>query len=90
MLNTELMGHVALVSGAGGEAGIGMAIARRLGASGAKLIVTASSSASRIGLKSYALKGLKLKAGQLTSPMKARCVNSACGQSQSGGGSISW
>lgn len=35
--------QVALVSGAGSEHGIGMAIARRLGAAGAKLIVTASS-----------------------------------------------
>jgi 3-oxoacyl-[acyl-carrier protein] reductase len=35
--------QVALVSGAGSEQGIGMAIARRLGAAGAKLIVTASS-----------------------------------------------
>lgn len=39
----ELRGQVALVSGAGSGAGIGMAIARRLGAAGAKLIVTASS-----------------------------------------------
>ncbi|OWJ96207.1 short-chain dehydrogenase [Pseudomonas sp. A46] len=36
-------GQVALVSGAGSEAGIGMAIARRLGANGVRLIVTASS-----------------------------------------------
>lgn len=35
--------QVALVSGAGSANGIGMAIARRLGAAGAKLIVTASS-----------------------------------------------
>lgn len=35
--------QVALVSGAGSEHGIGMAIARRLGQAGAKLIVTASS-----------------------------------------------
>ena len=35
--------QVALISGAGSEHGIGMAIARRLGAAGAKLIVTASS-----------------------------------------------
>ncbi len=42
-MNSELKGHVALVSGAGSESGIGMAIARRLGAAGAKLIVTASS-----------------------------------------------
>ncbi|WP_109512268.1 SDR family NAD(P)-dependent oxidoreductase [Pseudomonas ovata] len=43
MLDTQFRGHVALVSGAGSEAGIGMAIARRLGASGVKLIITASS-----------------------------------------------
>ena len=36
-------GRVALVSGAGSERGIGMAIARRLGAAGVKLIITASS-----------------------------------------------
>lgn len=38
-----MAGQVALVSGAGSESGIGMAIARRLGAAGVKLIVTASS-----------------------------------------------
>ncbi|MBV7563887.1 SDR family NAD(P)-dependent oxidoreductase [Pseudomonas sp. sia0905] len=38
-----MAGQVALVSGAGSEKGIGMAIARRLGAAGVKLIVTASS-----------------------------------------------
>ncbi|MHC8407464.1 SDR family NAD(P)-dependent oxidoreductase [Pseudomonas sp. TMB3-21] len=37
-------GQVALISGAGSEHGIGMAIARRLGAQGVRLIVTASSS----------------------------------------------
>jgi NAD(P)-dependent dehydrogenase (short-subunit alcohol dehydrogenase family) len=37
MLNTDLRGQVALVSGAGSEAGIGMAIARRLGAAGARV-----------------------------------------------------
>jgi 3-oxoacyl-[acyl-carrier protein] reductase len=36
-------GQVALVSGAGSEQGIGLAIARRLGAAGAKLIITGSS-----------------------------------------------
>ncbi len=35
--------QVALISGAGSEHGIGMAIARRLGTAGAKLIITASS-----------------------------------------------
>ncbi|AOE85454.1 SDR family NAD(P)-dependent oxidoreductase [Pseudomonas sp. TCU-HL1] len=43
MLNSGWQGQVALVSGAGSEQGIGMAIARRLGAAGVKLIVTASS-----------------------------------------------
>lgn len=43
MSEPALMGQVALVSGAGSESGIGMAIARRLGRAGAKLIVTASS-----------------------------------------------
>jgi len=38
-----MVGQVALVSGVGSAAGIGMACARRLGAAGAKLIVTASS-----------------------------------------------
>jgi NAD(P)-dependent dehydrogenase (short-subunit alcohol dehydrogenase family) len=37
MLNTDLRGQVALVSGAGSEAGIGMAIARRPGAAGARV-----------------------------------------------------
>jgi len=39
----DLSGHVALVSGAGSEHGIGLAIARRLGDLGAKLIITGSS-----------------------------------------------
>jgi 3-oxoacyl-[acyl-carrier protein] reductase len=43
MQNTEWKNQVALISGAGSEQGIGMAIARRLGAAGAKLILTASS-----------------------------------------------
>ena len=43
MLNAEWRGQVALVSGAGSEVGIGMAVARRLGAAGVRLIVTASS-----------------------------------------------
>ncbi|WP_137279189.1 SDR family NAD(P)-dependent oxidoreductase [Pseudomonas rhizoryzae] len=38
-----MTGQVALISGAGSRSGIGMAIAQRLGAAGAKLIVTASS-----------------------------------------------
>ena len=36
-------GQVALISGAGSESGIGMAIARRLGQAGARVLVTASS-----------------------------------------------
>ncbi|MDH4608834.1 SDR family NAD(P)-dependent oxidoreductase [Pseudomonas sp. BN102] len=43
MLNAQWRGQVALVSGAGSEVGIGMAVARRLGAAGVRLIVTASS-----------------------------------------------
>lgn len=43
MFNANDQGRVALVSGAGSERGIGMAIARRLGAAGVKLIITASS-----------------------------------------------
>jgi len=38
-----MLGQVALISGVGSAAGIGLACARRLGAAGAKLIVTASS-----------------------------------------------
>ena len=38
-----MQGQVALVSGAGSEQGIGMAIARRLGKAGARVLVTASS-----------------------------------------------
>lgn len=43
MFKVNDQGRVALVSGAGSERGIGMAIARRLGAAGVKLIITASS-----------------------------------------------
>ncbi|WP_434604928.1 SDR family oxidoreductase [Pseudomonas sp. Z4-7] len=43
MPNAIGLNPVALVSGVGSETGIGMAIARRLGAVGARLIVTASS-----------------------------------------------
>ena len=42
-MSESMAGQVALISGAGSESGIGMAIARRLGAAGARLIVTASS-----------------------------------------------
>ncbi len=43
MPNPTGQNPVALVSGVGSEIGIGMAIARRLGTAGARLIVTASS-----------------------------------------------
>lgn len=43
MPNAVMQDHVAIVSGAGSEIGIGMAIARRLGLAGARLIITASS-----------------------------------------------
>ncbi|BBT16876.1 short-chain dehydrogenase [Metapseudomonas otitidis] len=43
MTTTGWQGQVALISGAGSEAGIGMAIARRLGQAGARLVITASS-----------------------------------------------
>ncbi|MDQ7911630.1 SDR family oxidoreductase [Pseudomonas sp. 102515] len=42
-MSESMVGQVALISGAGSEAGIGMAIAWRLGAAGARLLVTASS-----------------------------------------------
>ncbi|MEH3024042.1 MAG: SDR family oxidoreductase [Pseudomonas oryzihabitans] len=42
-MGETLVGQVALISGAGSESGIGMAIARRLGEAGAHLVVTASS-----------------------------------------------
>ena len=43
MTQAVWQGQVALVSGAGSASGIGMAIARRLGQAGARLLVTASS-----------------------------------------------
>ena len=42
-MSRTMLGQVALISGVGSAAGIGLACARRLGAAGAKLIVTASS-----------------------------------------------
>ncbi|KUM43017.1 SDR family NAD(P)-dependent oxidoreductase [Pseudomonas sp. EpS/L25] len=42
-MSRTMIGQVALVSGVGSAAGIGLACARRLGTAGAKLIVTASS-----------------------------------------------
>lgn len=61
MLNTDFRGHVALVSGAGSEAGIGMATARRLGASGAKLIITASSNRIADRVKELRLEGFEVE-----------------------------
>ncbi|WP_231421370.1 SDR family NAD(P)-dependent oxidoreductase [Pseudomonas sp. Leaf59] len=61
MLDTQLRGHVALVSGAGSESGIGMAIARRLGASGAKLIITASSKRIADRVKELRLEGFEVE-----------------------------
>jgi 3-oxoacyl-[acyl-carrier protein] reductase len=43
MAEQAFAGQVALVSGAGSEHGIGLAIARRLGAQGAQLVITGSS-----------------------------------------------
>ena len=43
MLHSKWKNQVALISGAGSAEGIGMAIAHRLGAAGARLIVTVSS-----------------------------------------------
>jgi 3-oxoacyl-[acyl-carrier protein] reductase len=43
MINPMWQGQVALVSGAGSDSGIGMAIARRLGREGVTLLLTASS-----------------------------------------------
>lgn len=65
MLNTDLRGYVALVSGAGSEAGIGMAIARRLGAAGAKLIITASSNRIQDRFKELLAEGFEVRAKPL-------------------------
>ncbi|VVO74047.1 hypothetical protein PS880_01457 [Pseudomonas fluorescens] len=54
MMNSSWADQVALVSGAGSEVGIGMAIAHRLGAQGAKLIVTASSARINERVRGYA------------------------------------
>ncbi|HSC84493.1 MAG TPA: SDR family NAD(P)-dependent oxidoreductase [Pseudomonas sp.] len=43
MTNSSWQGQVALVSGAGSESGIGLAIARRLGREGVRVLLTASS-----------------------------------------------
>lgn len=61
MLGSELRGHVALVSGAGSESGIGMAIARRLGAAGAKLIITASSNRIADRIEELRLEGFEVE-----------------------------
>lgn len=55
MPDTTGKNPVALISGVGSEMGIGMAIARRLGAAGARLIVTASS--ARIAQRVEELRG---------------------------------
>ncbi|WLG93455.1 SDR family NAD(P)-dependent oxidoreductase [Pseudomonas sp. FP198] len=59
------IGHhpVALISGAGSDAGIGMAIARRLGAAGARLIVTASSARIEERIEALRAEGFEV-AGQ--------------------------
>ncbi|MCG6575129.1 SDR family oxidoreductase [Pseudomonas sp. AF32] len=64
----DLSGHVALVSGAGSEHGIGLAIARRLGDLGAKLIITGSSARihDRIADLSAAGYDVKGRAADLT------------------------
>ena len=61
MLNTDLRGQVALISGAGSEAGIGMAIARRLGAAGARLIITASSNRIEDRVKELLAEGFEVE-----------------------------
>ena len=61
MSGTALRGHVALVSGAGSDAGIGMAIARRLGESGAKLIITASSDRIADRVEELRLEGFEVE-----------------------------
>jgi 3-oxoacyl-[acyl-carrier protein] reductase len=61
MLNTDLRGQVALVSGAGSEAGMGMAIARRLGAAGARLIITASSNRIKDRVKELLAEGFEVE-----------------------------
>lgn len=61
MLNTDLRGYVALVSGAGSDAGIGMAIARRLGAAGARLIITASSGRIADRVKELRVEGFEVE-----------------------------
>ena len=69
-MNKPHSGQVALVSGAGSEHGIGFAIARRLGDSGAKLIITASS--ARIHDRVAQLRGegydVEGRAADLTQP----------------------
>lgn len=64
----DLSGQVALVSGAGSEHGIGLAIARRLGDLGAKLIITGSSARihDRIAGLSAAGYDVKGRAADLT------------------------
>ncbi|WP_434674378.1 SDR family NAD(P)-dependent oxidoreductase [Pseudomonas sp. R1-15] len=63
MPNAIGLNPVALVSGVGSETGIGMAIARRLGAAGARLIVTASSARIEERIEELRAEGFKV-AGQ--------------------------
>lgn len=60
MNTATFTGQVALISGAGSEQGIGMAIARHLGQLGARLLVTASS--ARIAERVQELRSLGLEA----------------------------
>lgn len=63
-------GQVALVSGAGSEQGIGLAIARRLGDLGAKLIITGSSARIHDRVVQLSAEGYKVagRAADLTQP----------------------
>ncbi|WP_434697774.1 SDR family oxidoreductase [Pseudomonas sp. Z1-14] len=63
MPNAIGLNPVALVSGVGSETGIGMAIARRLGAAGARLIVTASSARIEARIEELRAEGFEV-AGQ--------------------------
>ncbi|WP_191486446.1 SDR family NAD(P)-dependent oxidoreductase [Pseudomonas sp. FEN] len=66
----NLSGQVALVSGAGSEHGIGLAIARRLGDSGAKLIITGSSARIHDRVAQLSAAGYKVegRVADLTQP----------------------
>ena len=60
-MNSNWQGQVALISGAGSEQGIGLAIARRLGAMGAKLIITASSARISARVEELAAEGFEVR-----------------------------